>query len=72
MKVSRQYASGSGIAWLTLIFGLVELGVIVGKRGRDIPEADAESYVAGYGNDHKHRWKCTHKSKANGHMSIQP
>ncbi|KAI0707711.1 hypothetical protein C8Q76DRAFT_627723 [Earliella scabrosa] len=26
----------------------VELGVVVGKRGRDIPESEAESYVAGY------------------------
>lgn len=26
----------------------VELGVVVGKRGRDIPEADAMSYVFGY------------------------
>ncbi|KAI0748432.1 hypothetical protein C8Q80DRAFT_1219586 [Daedaleopsis nitida] len=26
----------------------VELGVVVSKRGRDIPEAEAESYVAGY------------------------
>lgn len=26
----------------------VELGVIIGKNGRDIPEADAESYIAGY------------------------
>ncbi|OJT08693.1 Acylpyruvase FAHD1, mitochondrial [Trametes pubescens] len=27
----------------------VELGVVVGKRGREIPESEAESYVAGYG-----------------------
>ena len=27
----------------------VELGVVIGKRGRDIPRSDAESYVAGYG-----------------------
>ena len=27
----------------------VELGVVVGKRGRDIPESEAEGYVAGYG-----------------------
>ncbi|CDO73667.1 hypothetical protein BN946_scf185014.g137 [Trametes cinnabarina] len=26
----------------------VELGVVVGKRGRDIPESEAEGYVAGY------------------------
>lgn len=26
----------------------VELGVVIGKNGRDIPKADAESYVAGY------------------------
>ncbi|KAJ7772936.1 hypothetical protein DFH07DRAFT_866117 [Mycena maculata] len=26
----------------------VELGVVIGKGGRDIPQADAESYVAGY------------------------
>ncbi|TBU35563.1 hypothetical protein BD311DRAFT_744210 [Dichomitus squalens] len=26
----------------------VELGVVIGKRGRDIPLSDAESYVAGY------------------------
>ena len=31
-------------------FVSVELGVVVGKRGRDIPESEAESYVAGYGN----------------------
>lgn len=28
---------------------IVELGVVVSKRGRDIPESEAESYVAGYG-----------------------
>ena len=27
----------------------VELGVILGKTGRDIPATDAESYIAGYG-----------------------
>ena len=27
----------------------VELGVVVGKRGRDVSESDAESYIAGYG-----------------------
>ena len=27
----------------------VELGVVIGKRGRDISRSDAESYVAGYG-----------------------
>jgi len=26
----------------------VELGVVIGKNGRDIPKADAESYIAGY------------------------
>ena len=29
----------------------VELGVILGKTGRDIPATDAESYIAGYGED---------------------
>ena len=28
----------------------VELGVVIGKNGRDIPESDAESYIAGYSN----------------------
>jgi len=27
----------------------VELGVVIGKRGRDISESQADSYVAGYG-----------------------
>jgi 2-keto-4-pentenoate hydratase/2-oxohepta-3-ene-1,7-dioic acid hydratase in catechol pathway len=27
---------------------LVELGVIIGKNGRDIPAADAFNHVAGY------------------------
>jgi acylpyruvate hydrolase len=26
----------------------VELGVVIGKNGRDIPESEAESYIAGY------------------------
>ena len=26
----------------------VELGVVIGKTGRDIKESDAESYIAGY------------------------
>lgn len=26
----------------------VELGVVIGKNGRDIPKAEAESYIAGY------------------------
>lgn len=26
----------------------VELGVVIGKTGRDISKADAESYIAGY------------------------
>ena len=31
------------------MFLTVELGVVVGKCGRDVPESDAESYIAGYG-----------------------
>lgn len=27
----------------------VELGVVIGKGGRDIPESQADSYIAGYG-----------------------
>ena len=27
----------------------VELGVVIGRKGRDIKAADAESYIAGYG-----------------------
>ncbi|KAL0576564.1 hypothetical protein V5O48_005428 [Marasmius crinis-equi] len=27
---------------------LVELGLVIGKRGRDIAQGDAESYIAGY------------------------
>jgi acylpyruvate hydrolase len=26
----------------------IELGVVIGKNGRDIPESEAESYIAGY------------------------
>ena len=26
----------------------VELGVVIGKNGRDIPKTEAESYIAGY------------------------
>lgn len=26
----------------------VELGVVIGKNGRDIPKSEAESYIAGY------------------------
>ncbi len=26
----------------------VELGVVIGKNGRDIPKSDADSYIAGY------------------------
>jgi 2-keto-4-pentenoate hydratase/2-oxohepta-3-ene-1,7-dioic acid hydratase in catechol pathway len=29
--------------------GVVELGVVIGKKGRDIPKSEAESYIAGYG-----------------------
>ena len=27
----------------------VELGLVIGKGGRDISEADAEAHIAGYG-----------------------
>jgi hypothetical protein len=27
----------------------VELGVVIGKNGRDIPISEADSYIAGYG-----------------------
>lgn len=27
---------------------VVELGVVIGKNGRDIPKSEAESYIAGY------------------------
>ena len=36
------------ISWLTLV-ELVELGLVIGKGGRDISEANAEEHVAGYG-----------------------
>ena len=36
------------ISWLTLV-ELVELGLVIGKGGRDISEANAEGHVAGYG-----------------------
>jgi acylpyruvate hydrolase len=26
----------------------VELGVVIGKNGRDIPKSEADSYIAGY------------------------
>ena len=29
--------------------GVVELGVVIGKNGRDISVSEAESYIAGYG-----------------------
>ena len=35
---------------LILAYNLkVELGVVIGKGGRDIPEASADAHVAGYG-----------------------
>jgi acylpyruvate hydrolase len=36
------------VFWLTLV-ELVELGLVIGKGGRDISEANAEEYIAGYG-----------------------
>jgi acylpyruvate hydrolase len=30
----------------------VELGVVIGKNGRDIKESEAESYIAGYSMSH--------------------
>ncbi|ORY23998.1 putative mitochondrion protein [Naematelia encephala] len=32
----------------TIVHHEVELGVIIGKTGRDIPKSEAESYIAGY------------------------
>jgi len=32
----------------TIVHHEVELGVVIGKTGRDIPKSDAESYIAGY------------------------
>lgn len=36
------------ISWLTLV-EVVELGLVIGKGGRDISEANADEHVAGYG-----------------------
>ncbi len=27
----------------------MELGVVIGKNGRDIPKSEADGYIAGYG-----------------------
>lgn len=43
------HSSPSASIWVLLRSHKVELGVVVGKRGREIPESEAESYVAGYG-----------------------
>jgi len=32
----------------TIVHHEVELGVVIGKNGRDIPKSEAESYIAGY------------------------
>lgn len=47
MKVKETFIE---ITKLSLIYILsVELGVVIGKGGRDIPEAHADSHIAGYG-----------------------
>jgi hypothetical protein len=35
----------------------VELGVVIGKRGRNIRQEDADSYIGGYGKDIYH-YRC--------------
>jgi len=34
----------------------IELGVVIGKNGRDIPESEAESYIAGYSTFIPYNW----------------
>jgi acylpyruvate hydrolase len=43
----------------------VELGVVIGKNGRDIPESEAESYIAGYSMFTSLKW--AHDSSGNGY-----
>lgn len=38
-------------AKLTYLAHVVELGLVIGKGGRDIKEANADSHIAGYGGD---------------------
>lgn len=50
MKVNQPPPSSrkpEAIGILGLIM-IVELGVVIGKNGRDISKADAEGYIAGY------------------------
>jgi 2-keto-4-pentenoate hydratase/2-oxohepta-3-ene-1,7-dioic acid hydratase in catechol pathway len=44
----------------------VELGVVIGKNGRDIPESEAESYIAGYSTSCTARTTLT-QSSSDGH-----
>jgi 2-keto-4-pentenoate hydratase/2-oxohepta-3-ene-1,7-dioic acid hydratase in catechol pathway len=44
--------NGSGAPWVDsgVVALPVELGVVIGKTGRDISQANAFEYIAGYGN----------------------
>ncbi|GFZ47866.1 Uncharacterized hydrolase [Saitozyma sp. JCM 24511] len=52
LKPTSSYISpGEGPVELpkgTIVHHEVELGVVIGKNGRDIPKSEAESYIAGY------------------------
>ena len=47
MKVSFEFTVDV-VSLLTLVEP-VELGLVIGKGGRDISEANAEEHIAGYG-----------------------
>ena len=42
---TKWFKLSDDLNWFT-----VELGVVIGKSGRDIPAAQADSHIAGYGN----------------------
>ena len=46
MKVSSEFTD---VVSLLMLVDLVELGLVIGKGGRDISEANAQEHVAGYG-----------------------
>lgn len=51
LKPTTSYLANGGNIELprgTIVHHEVELGVVIGRRGRDIPSAQAESYIAGY------------------------
>lgn len=53
MKVSRAFLSVP-----TFLTDAVEIAVVMGKQGKNIPIAEAESYVGGYGKFPQQRDRC--------------